>query len=582
MYACVNRARPQEQTVGFFSFRSTKKNQLEHDLKEALIRFDLVNRSSQDGLWDMIYPADGQIGAQTPFMWSDRFREMLGYRDEADFPNVLGSWASLLHPEDERATLDLFARHLQDRSGRTPYDIEYQLRTRSDGYRWFRARGTTLRDNAGNPLRVAGSLIDITDDKHRSQELETALVRFKLVNESSTEGLWDMVYPSDGNVLPETPFWWSDRFRTMLGYTGVNDFPNVLKSWAGLLHPNDSDRTFAAFTAHLMDRTGRTPYDIEYQLKTRSGAYRWFRACGTTLRDPAGNPLRVAGSLKDIDDEKRRDQELQRTLAQQAASFDAIAASVVTLLGAAGEMDRTSRTLTLNSRQTSETIASTAQNADQIVRNAQSVAEAIDQMSATITDIAKNVSSATTVADGAVAVARETNATIEKLAEGSRQVGEFIGVIETIADQTNLLALNAAIEAARAGEHGRGFAVVADEVRKLATDSQRAIKEINAIVRTIQTGTAASITAVARIGGVINEISAIQGSIATAIEQQAAATRSIAGISAETAAGSLQIAKSVADVASMTGQSLTLSANVQECSGQLSTISRELETVAHS
>jgi hypothetical protein len=66
-----------------------------------------------------------------------------------------------------------------DRTGRTAYDVEYQLKTRSQGYRRFRARGATLRDASGNPLRVAGSLTDITDQKRRSEELEAAMVRFK-------------------------------------------------------------------------------------------------------------------------------------------------------------------------------------------------------------------------------------------------------------------------------------------------------------------------------------------------------------------------------------------------------------------
>jgi PAS domain S-box-containing protein len=564
----------------FFSLRLGESKRLARELQETLIRFDLVNRSTSDGLWDMAYPADGNLGPQTPFIWTDRFRHLLGYSGEADFPNVLGSWATLLHPDHEARTLAAFAAHLTDHSGKTPYDVEYQLKTRHAGYRWFRARGTTLRDANGNPLRVAGSLTDITADKARADELETAMTRFRLVNEGSTEGLWDMVLPLDGNVSPETPFWWSDRFRVLLGYSSERDFPNILKSWASLLHPDHEARTLAAFAAHLEDRTGRTPYDVEYQLKTRSGAYRWFRAYGATQRDANGKPLRVAGSLKDIDDDKRRDADLQLALTAQRDAFESIAASVRQLLAAAGDMDRTSSTLSLNASRTSDTIASTAGQAAQIVLNAQSVATAIEEMSSTINDISENVSNATAVANGAVAIARETNATIEQLDNGSRQVGDIIRVIESIADQTNLLALNAAIEAARAGEQGRGFAVVADEVRKLATDSQRAIKEINDKVRGIVSGTAASISAITRISSVIDQISAIQSSIATAVEEQAATTRNIAGISAQTAAGSLQIAKSVNDIIAMADNSLNLATNVAQCSTQLSTISQELGAIA--
>ncbi|MCW8934824.1 MAG: methyl-accepting chemotaxis protein [Gammaproteobacteria bacterium] len=84
---------------------------------------------------------------------------------------------------------------------------------------------------------------------------------------------------------------------------------------------------------------------------------------------------------------------------------------------------------------------------------------------------------------------QETSKRIKRLGESSQEIGDIVGLITEIADQTNILALNAAIQASTAGEAGRGFAVVADEVQRLAERSGNATKQIEALVKTIQSDT---------------------------------------------------------------------------------------------
>ncbi|SOB99515.1 methyl-accepting chemotaxis sensory transducer with Pas/Pac sensor [Ureibacillus xyleni] len=382
------------------------------------IRLNLVTKAIQVGLWDMTVIAGDPVNPHNEFIWSDEIRRMLGYRDENDFPNVLSSWASKIHPEEQEWVIQAFADHLNDHSGRTPYNIEYRLRRKDGEYRWFQATGTTLRDKNGVPLRVVGALFDIHEKKLENEQLDSLVTRYDLMMLVLEEAPWDMEVVQGDPVNPNNAFWWSNQFRKVLGYKDETDFPNVLSSWSDSLHPEDQEKSVQALVDYLNDYSGRSTFDIEYRLKKKDGTFRWFRARGEAARNPNGVPLRVAGTIRDITFEKNKSEAVD---------------SIINQIG-----------------QLSTAIEEMTQGIESVTAHAQELASAQEHS----TVAAKKVKSTT----------NET-----------RNISNFI---KGIADQTNLLGLNASIEAARAGEQGQGFGVVANEVRKLALGSADATVKI--------------------------------------------------------------------------------------------------------
>jgi len=265
-----------------------------------LLKLELLVKASHIGLWDMMVVRGDPVNPLNKFVWSDEFRKMLGYQDEQDFPNVTASWSDKLHPDDKQRTLDAFQAHLVDRTGQTPYDIEYRLLHKNGQYIYFRAYGETLRDEEGYPLRVVGALDDITQEKKAEFEKETGALRLKLLQKSLNIALWDLDVDPHDPVNGDNHFYWSPEFRALLGFTDEQDFPNVLGSWSNRLHPEDQERVLAAFAAHMMDYSGKTPYHVEYRLKRKTGEYVWYRADGETLRTDEGVPLHAIGSLSEM------------------------------------------------------------------------------------------------------------------------------------------------------------------------------------------------------------------------------------------------------------------------------------------
>ncbi len=143
------------------------------------------------------------------------------------------------------------------------------------------------------------------------------------------------------------------------------------------------------------------------------------------------------------------------------------------------------------------------------------VSTAITEMAGSIEQVSQNASQSSEVAKQSVELAaegndavknaitgmdtirehiQETSKRIKRLGESSQEIGDIVELINDIAEQTNILSLNAAIQATMAGEAGRGFAVVADEVQRLAERSSNATKQIDALVRTIQSDTSEAIS----------------------------------------------------------------------------------------
>ena len=146
--------------------KSVELKRIREQNEFQLARLKLVVQASGVGLWDMVVMRGDPMNPANIFTWSNEFRHMLGFTSERDFPNVLGSWSDRLHPDDKERTLDLIIKHLSDTTGKTPFDTEYRLLRKDGQYGYFRASGSTFRDDDGNPLRIVGALMDITEAKN--------------------------------------------------------------------------------------------------------------------------------------------------------------------------------------------------------------------------------------------------------------------------------------------------------------------------------------------------------------------------------------------------------------------------------
>lgn len=237
---------------------------------------------------------------------------------------------------------------------------------------------------------------------------------------------------------------------------------------------------------------------------------------------------------------------------------------------------------------------------------AQQIAEAstaINQMAQSIDQVSANAAESSAVAERSVEIANKGNEVvhntihgmdnireqiqdtakrIKRLGESSQEIGDIVSLIDDIAEQTNILALNAAIQASMAGDAGRGFAVVADEVQRLAERSSAATRQIETLVRAIQTDTNEAVismeqtttevvrgarlaqdagVALEEIEGVSKTLAALIQSISNAAQQQTSSAGQISltmnmiqQITTQTSSGSTATAEIIGNLAKMASQ----------------------------
>lgn len=148
------------------------------------------------------------------------------------------------------------------------------------------------------------SIFDISARVESQRALHDSEERFQLAATGASVGIWDW-FDIEGNRE-----WWSPKFYELLGYR-MGDLEPTLETFKSLLHPDDVEGTLAAVDRCFKDGS---IFTADYRLLCESGEYKWFLGSGMVSFDDSGEPRRMTGTIQDIDDRKRAEQELSKVV----------------------------------------------------------------------------------------------------------------------------------------------------------------------------------------------------------------------------------------------------------------------------
>lgn len=164
----------------------TKQKQTEQALLISEARHARILQSSNDGIWEWAAEHGG-------FHFSNRCWEHLGYSENDDIVNQgvdrIQAWRRRMDPDDGLAFDKALAAHIR---GDAPFDVEYRIRGKDNKWRWIRARGQMTYNDKGEPLRMSGTNMDITQVKLAEERVLRAKEAAENANKAKSDFLSSM------------------------------------------------------------------------------------------------------------------------------------------------------------------------------------------------------------------------------------------------------------------------------------------------------------------------------------------------------------------------------------------------------
>jgi PAS domain S-box-containing protein len=265
----------------------------EQKILESEERFRMAVQSTKLGTWEYL-PHTGSL------TWSDQCKKIYDVPDDLEVN--FDFFSKHIHPEDADFVQQAILKAM-DPVGDGSYDIQYRILRYSDHQpAWIRAQGKVYFDVYQQPERFIGTVLDITEEKLKEQDLKESVELFT----SMADNIPIMIWMSGSDKF-------ADFFnKTWLTFTGRTIEQEKHEGWLEIVHPEDVQKCVEMYKQSFREKKA---FYTEYRLKRYDGKYRWIADDSVPRYDENGQFAGFISACMDIDDQKSyREQILESEL----------------------------------------------------------------------------------------------------------------------------------------------------------------------------------------------------------------------------------------------------------------------------
>jgi PAS domain S-box-containing protein len=269
----------------------TERRQAEEALRKSEERLRMAQWVARIGTFDLNIRTGVAI-------WPPETEALYGL-PPGGFGGTLTAFENLIHPDDRQRVIELTREMM--RTGQ-PTEGEWRVVWPDGSVHWIAGRGQVFMDDYGEPSRMLGVNIDVTDRKLAEQELATASERLHLAIDSGSVGGWDFDVRTRRNA-------WFGRAHEQLGLAPDESSKLPQEFWAHV-HEDDRERLQNALQ---LAKDRHEEFAQEFRVIWRDGTIHWLRSRGRYYYAADGSPERMLGISVDITESKHADQALRES-----------------------------------------------------------------------------------------------------------------------------------------------------------------------------------------------------------------------------------------------------------------------------
>lgn len=221
------------------------RKRYEAALQESEERYQLVSRATNEVIWDW------NVGTDS-VRWNEAVTVLFGYRP-GEVENTIQWWRDRIHPDDRERIVSGIDWSLD--SGKTVWIDEYRFRRPNGSFSFILDRGFIQYDAEGHPVRMIGSMLDMTELKMAEERLRQSQDRYRQLFEYSPISLWEQDFSPVKKQL--------DELCSADLESCFEETPELVRELAGMVRIIDiNTTTLEMFKALNKDRFVENPIQV--------------------------------------------------------------------------------------------------------------------------------------------------------------------------------------------------------------------------------------------------------------------------------------------------------------------------------